>query len=135
MRVINHTKLPDTTVKEIVRWLTKGITRRISTITISYTRKHAYRGDIRFGFTMPIKVAFAKQESGLYPISMNAQRHVQFNFPIYDVNTEEEAFLVILAHEIHHAKGRIHHRRSTEKMAESFAFKKLQEFRRKREEK
>lgn len=134
MKIINHTAVSNHTVKAIVKFLTKGITRRLSIITISYTKKCEYRGDIRFGFTMPIKVAFAKQESGLYPLSMNVQRHEQFNFPKYDVNNEEEACLVVLAHEIHHAKGRILHRRSTEKMAETFAFKKLQKWRATKEE-
>jgi len=133
VKIINHTRINNDILKLMVRKLTRGITKRIATITFSYTKKHEYKGDIRFGFKMPIKVAFAKKESGFYPISMNVDRHVQFNFPKYDVNNEEEACLVVLAHEIYHAKGRIFHRRSTEKMAENFAYKTLQKFREKKE--
>ena len=40
--------------------------------------------------------------------------------------------MIGLAHEIHHARGRINGRRSTEKMAEHFAFKVLQKYREER---
>ena len=129
MKIINHTRVDDEVVKGFVRSLTKGITRRISTITISYTRKLSYRGRIQFGLKMPMKIAFARKESGLYPITMNEHRHKQFNFPIYIVNNETELCLVVLSHENHHVRAWINHRRSTNKMAEVFAYKKLQKYR------
>jgi len=129
MKIINHTKLPNEYLKAIAKMLTKGVTKRIQTITFSYTRTTAWRGYCKFWFSMVINVAFAKDGSGFYPFHANQNRHVQFNFPQYDVNGEEEAAVVCLAHEIYHAKANIHHWKNTEKRAEAYAFKILQKMR------
>jgi len=100
MKVINHTQIPDATVKAIVRRLTKGITRRIATITISYTRKHGWRGHINYRmFKSIIKVAIAKTS---YPYPMNYWRSAHFNFPQYEVQEPLEHLVAGLAHEICH---------------------------------
>jgi len=112
----------------MISLLTRGITRQIKTITLSYTTKWANRGKVTYGLKSVIKVAFAKKESGRYPFTANITRHPQFNFPKYQVNNETEACLTILAHEIYHLKAHLKKRRNTEKRAETFAFKTLQKW-------
>jgi hypothetical protein len=134
MRIINHTRLPEEYLKAIIKLLTKGITRRFERIVFSYTMKHEFKGSCKHWFSMVIEVAIAKQESGLYPFHMNQRRNVHFNFPKYDVESEEEAVFCVLAHEIYHARANIHHWKNTEKRAEAFAFKQLQKIRGEMEE-
>ena len=129
MKIINHTRLPGEYLKAIVNMLTKGINRRIQSVTFSYTRKDAYRGHCLYHFAQVIAVAFAKEESRSYPFHMNQRRNIQYNFPKYDVDSEEEAAVCILAHEVYHARANIHHWKNTEKRAEAYAFKVLQKLR------
>jgi hypothetical protein len=131
MKVANHTRLDTDTVRAMVQILTKGIARRIQAVNVGYTKKHEYHGSCQYHFSMILNVAVAKQESGLYPISMNKHRNIHFNFPKYEVNNELEACLVVLAHEIYHAKASIHHWKNTEKRAETYAFKTLEQFKNK----
>jgi len=125
MKIINNTEIPTSTVKEIVRWLTKGITRRIAKITFSYTRKHGNSGYIDY-VTKIIRVAVARDG---YPYPMNYWRNAHFNFPKYEVNNPLENLVATLAHELGHLRKHIHHQRNTEQKVEKYAFKKLQEFR------
>jgi len=127
MKIINNTQIPPNTIKEIVRWLTKGITRRIAKITISYTRKHGSSGHIDYRmFKAIIKVAIAKDG---YPYPMNYWRSAHFNFPKYEVNNPLENLVATLAHELCHLRKHILHQRNTEQRVEKYAVKKLQEFR------
>lgn len=99
MKIINHTNLD---VKPIVKWLTKGITRRIALIIVSYTRKHGSSGHVDYRmFTSVIKVAVAKDG---YPYPMNYWRSAHFNFPKYEVNNPIENLVAVLAHELCHLR-------------------------------
>lgn len=129
MKVVNHTELPDSKVKAIVRWLTKGITRRIALIIISYTRKHGSRGHINYQmFRSIIKVAIAKEG---YPYPVNYWRSAHFNFPQYEVQNPTENLVATLAHEIGHLRKHVLQQRNTEQKAEKYAFRKLTDFRQK----
>lgn len=130
MKIVNHTQLSLAQIKPLVKWLTKGITRRIAQITISYTRKHGSTAHIDYRmFKSVIKVAVAKTG---YPYPMNYWRNAHFNFPKYEVSNPLENLVATLAHEIGHLRKHILHQRNTEQKAEKYAFKKLQEFRRER---
>lgn len=130
MRIINHTRLPDEYLKAIVQMLTKGIARHIGKVTFSYTRTVPFNGYCHHVSPQEIIVNIAKDESGHYPYNMNTRRNVHFNFPVYEVDSEEEMALGVLAHEIYHAKAFLHNWKSTEKRAEAFAFKVLDRMKR-----
>jgi hypothetical protein len=129
MKLVNRTRISDNVLREIVKFLTKGISQKIRGVTFSYTRQLTSRG--RFEFSpRTIRVAIARQESEMYPILKNARRHPMFNFPQYVVNDEEENAFSVLAHEVAHARAYFKNRKSTNRQAEVFAYKKLQEWRR-----
>jgi hypothetical protein len=129
MKIVNHTKIPDTTLRLMIKQVTKGINRKIKKITFSYTKKWSFKGYCDSD-TNQIAVAFAKEERGKYPFSVNDNRHIRFNFPVYEVNNETEICLSILAHETYHFRAFGSSRlKNTEKRAESYAYKQLQKWR------
>jgi hypothetical protein len=128
MKVINHTEIPDATIRLMIKQVAKGMGRKIKGVTFCYTRRHPFLGHAHYDTKM-LSVAFAKNSSNYYPVSINQQRHIQFNFPVYDVNNEEENCLAVLAHEAYHFRAHLNGWRNTEKRAETYAFKHLQKWR------
>ena len=130
MKILNHTQIDDDVIRAMVSLLTKGISRKISRISVSYTRKERFFYHGRCFFSSPCIITVAVSGNGaIYPFTANAERDPIFHFPKYEIRDLYENLLQILAHEIYHLRAYLHKWKNTECRAERYTFKILEDFR------
>lgn len=129
MKILNHTEIDSDVIRAMVSLLTKGISRNIQKISISYTRKENSFSHGSCLYTSPCTITIAVSRKPIYPYTANAKRDPCFHFPKYEIRDLYENLLQILAHETYHLRAHIHKWKNTECRAERYSYKILEQFR------
>lgn len=133
MRVKSTSQYPLEEIRGLVRIASKGINHKNMTLAIKNSR-YAFRGRAYYG-TWSLNGKWHKNycviaigKASHFPIKNNKYRGLK-TAPVYDLNSWQEAMVLVVAHELYHQRQFLRRKRNSEVEAERWAVKRLEAYR------